>query len=277
MPPRRSNRRIPVDLETICLKALEKDPDRRYQTAGQMADDLRRFVNRFAISARRIGLIGRVGKWVRRNRAVSALLLVIVIIVAFTGAVQYRQGLIRQRQFEGLKEDTLLSALTGNYQHARSLLKRAEELNAPRGWVFLMEGQIKMLEGKYSEARFDLDRASAALGENTAVYAMQSLNYFVSGEEEEFLRRFATLRQMKAEGFQDHLLRGWAFAVSFPHLAKEEFAQARRAEAVTKARARCSWSSSRSHLHEPRLTLRIQSKRRWISNEQFNQLLPLVS
>ena len=163
-----------------------------------------------------------------RNRAVSALLLVLVIIVAFAGAVQYRQGRIRQRQFEGLKEDTLLSALTGNYQHAQSLLKRAEELDAPRGWVFLMEGQIKMLEGKYSEARFDLDRASAALEENTAVYAMQSLNYFVSGEEEEFLRRFATLRQMKAEGFQDHLLRGWAFAVSFPHLAKEEFAQARQ-------------------------------------------------
>ena len=65
VPPRRNNRRIPVDLETICLKALEKDPDRRYQTAGQMADDLRRCVNRFAISARRIGLIGRVGKWVR--------------------------------------------------------------------------------------------------------------------------------------------------------------------------------------------------------------------
>ena len=40
--PRRINPRIPVDLETICLKAMEKDPDRRYQNAGEMADDLRR-------------------------------------------------------------------------------------------------------------------------------------------------------------------------------------------------------------------------------------------
>ncbi len=51
-PPRQVNRRVPVDLETICLKALEKDPDRRYQSARQLAEDLRRHVQRFAIHAR---------------------------------------------------------------------------------------------------------------------------------------------------------------------------------------------------------------------------------
>jgi len=53
--PRKMSPRVPVDLETICLKAMEKDPDRRYQTAGELAEDLRRYVNRFAISARRPG------------------------------------------------------------------------------------------------------------------------------------------------------------------------------------------------------------------------------
>jgi serine/threonine protein kinase len=38
--PRKINKKVPVDLESICLKALDKDPDRRYQRAGQMADDL---------------------------------------------------------------------------------------------------------------------------------------------------------------------------------------------------------------------------------------------
>src|SRR6516162_7766618 len=56
-PPRKLNPKVPVDLETVCLKALEKDPDRRYQMAGAMADDLRRYVNRFAITARRAGPI----------------------------------------------------------------------------------------------------------------------------------------------------------------------------------------------------------------------------
>src|SRR5262250_965873 len=46
VPPRKLHKKVPVDLETICLKALEKDPDRRYQTARQMAEDLRRYLNR---------------------------------------------------------------------------------------------------------------------------------------------------------------------------------------------------------------------------------------
>src|SRR3990172_4977619 len=57
-PPRAVNKKVPVDLETICLKAMEKDPDRRYQTAGKLAEDLRRFVSRFAISAKRPGAWG---------------------------------------------------------------------------------------------------------------------------------------------------------------------------------------------------------------------------
>jgi len=70
--PRALNRQIPVDLETICLKAMEKDPDRRYQTAGALAEDLRRYLNRFAIRARRAGPLVRVRKWVRRHPGLAA-------------------------------------------------------------------------------------------------------------------------------------------------------------------------------------------------------------
>ena len=71
--PRRQNKRVPVDLETICLKAIEKDPDRRYQTAGQLAEDLRRYTNRYGISAKRAGPIGRAVKWARRRPALASL------------------------------------------------------------------------------------------------------------------------------------------------------------------------------------------------------------
>src|SRR5262245_61736601 len=71
---RRLNPRVPVDLETICLKALDKDPARRYQTAGAMAEDLRRYVKRSAIAARRAGPLARLKKWPRRHPGVAALL-----------------------------------------------------------------------------------------------------------------------------------------------------------------------------------------------------------
>src|SRR5260370_29267691 len=69
---RKVNPKVPVDLETICLKAMEKDPDRRYQTAGAMAEDLRRYVNRFAISARRAGPAERMRKWIKRHPGLAA-------------------------------------------------------------------------------------------------------------------------------------------------------------------------------------------------------------
>jgi eukaryotic-like serine/threonine-protein kinase len=52
--PRSIDAKIPRDLETICLKCLEKGPDRRYQTAGALAEDLRRYLNRSGENAARL-------------------------------------------------------------------------------------------------------------------------------------------------------------------------------------------------------------------------------
>src|SRR5262249_30906345 len=64
------------DLETICLKCLEKDPARRYASAGELADDLARYLNGEPITARRLGRLGRSLKWCRRKPAAAALLAV---------------------------------------------------------------------------------------------------------------------------------------------------------------------------------------------------------
>lgn len=81
---RRIDGSIPRDLETICRKAMEKRPEDRYQSADAMADDLRRFVSRHAISARRIGPVGHAIRWCRRNRtqAVLAAMLATTIVIA---------------------------------------------------------------------------------------------------------------------------------------------------------------------------------------------------
>ena len=77
--PRTLDSRLPRDLDTICLKCMEKEPARRYGTAGDLAADLRRFLDGQPIAARRVGRLGRVLRWARRNRAVAALLATTVI------------------------------------------------------------------------------------------------------------------------------------------------------------------------------------------------------
>jgi serine/threonine protein kinase/Flp pilus assembly protein TadD len=68
--PRRINPTIPRDLETIVLKAMDKEPDRRYATASELAEDLHRFLEDRTIRARRPTPVKRVAKWARRHRAV---------------------------------------------------------------------------------------------------------------------------------------------------------------------------------------------------------------
>jgi serine/threonine protein kinase/Tfp pilus assembly protein PilF len=70
--PRQVNPAIPVDLETILLKAMSKSLGDRYATAGELADDLRRFLHGEPIAARRASLADRAGKWARRHKNVVA-------------------------------------------------------------------------------------------------------------------------------------------------------------------------------------------------------------
>ncbi len=83
-PPRWVNRRIPVELDTIVLKAISKSPHERYATAQEMADDLRRFLDDQPIQARRPTVLQRVRKWVRRHRTVVTACVVLLALILVT-------------------------------------------------------------------------------------------------------------------------------------------------------------------------------------------------
>jgi serine/threonine-protein kinase len=84
--PRRLNPSVPRDLETVCLKCLQKEPQKRYASAAELADDLRRFERGEPIAARRIGVVGSLRKWARRRPAAAAMLAAVALVAA-TGAV----------------------------------------------------------------------------------------------------------------------------------------------------------------------------------------------
>ena len=88
VPPRQLEPRVPYDLETICLKCLEKDPARRFATAAELADDLRRFVDGDPILARPTPAWERAWKWGKRRPAIVALLAVITAGGRGHGAVR---------------------------------------------------------------------------------------------------------------------------------------------------------------------------------------------
>src|SRR5262249_54459585 len=74
VPPGRLRPGLSRDLETICLKCLEKRPAKRYASAGGLADDLRRFLDGRPIQARRVGPVGRLARWAGRRPAVASLM-----------------------------------------------------------------------------------------------------------------------------------------------------------------------------------------------------------
>ena len=167
VPPRRKSRCVPIDLETICLRAMEKDPDRRYQTAGEMAEDLRRYVNRFAISARRIGVVGRVAKWVRRRPALAASGLLIMALATLLLSLGYWTW---RRELDLAKERTIDSAMQGRFKDAEDHLDRVRRLRGSEGWVRMLEGQIALHKGDYAQANQSLREANRLMPESTAAY-----------------------------------------------------------------------------------------------------------
>ncbi|MHC4432830.1 MAG: protein kinase domain-containing protein, partial [Planctomycetota bacterium] len=96
--PRQIDRHIPVDLETICCKAIEKQRNQRYQNAGEFADDLRCFLQRRVIKAKRAGPADRLVKLILRRKLTAALISAIILVTIIAGSIAWEHYITRWAQ-----------------------------------------------------------------------------------------------------------------------------------------------------------------------------------
>jgi tetratricopeptide (TPR) repeat protein len=224
-PPRGVNSTVPVDLETICLKAMEKDPDRRYQTAGQMAEDLRRYVNRFAILARRTGPVGRLWKWVRRNPALAASLAGVLVCAAVASGLAYSNHLAEGRRAEekarhdaelleekrrAAMDKAILAARLEDFDEARKAIREAEKLNCSPGQIRMLQGQLELYHGNFTGAIEHLTQATKLLPDSVAAWSMLAVAYINANRNTEAIRALDEALRLPAVTPEDYLFRGHA-------------------------------------------------------------------
>ena len=126
---------LPRDLETICLKCLEKEPARRYPDCQALADDLRRWLEGEPVTARRPGIGERLVRWTRRNPALAGMLaaLVVVILGSMTGLTALYVNAEQQRNLAERHRQMAEHEKEGHGRSAGSM-KTTCWPPRPKGW-----------------------------------------------------------------------------------------------------------------------------------------------
>jgi len=197
-PPRKVVSSVPEELETICLKTLEKLPEGRYATARALAEDLRRYIQDLPIAAKRPGMIKRAYKLVRRHKArtiavAAALLLAastwIAVLERNTRNAAQRRELVSR--LDAIKQRVKNAGILGHWEEADAELSDALVLGRGDEGTWLLLAWARLEQNKIMPAKAASDALLEA--ERAAREALQ-LNPN-SGEALSYLS--VTLRRME--------------------------------------------------------------------------------
>jgi tetratricopeptide (TPR) repeat protein len=168
VPPSRLHPRLPRDLETICLKCLEKDPRKRYASAQGLGEDLGRFIAGEPIQARPVSVAERALKWARRRPVVAALGAALVLAALGVLALVVWHNLDLQQRID--------QALTAEHV-ARQYAERATRAVAvARGQAALAQEAPDDWQQAASQLAAAVDRTEPDAGDADAIEARQMLD-----------------------------------------------------------------------------------------------------
>jgi WD40 repeat protein/tRNA A-37 threonylcarbamoyl transferase component Bud32 len=199
IPPRMLAPSVDRDLETICLKCLEKSPARRYESAEALADDLRRYLQGEAITARRVSMIGRGVKWVRRNPGLTWLIaggvVAAILLLSVSWYIAYQEMELRNQEKhqrdEAVKANKLAELRLDSMRHLLYLSEMRQAQQALRRAD--LEGSIRILnhwlpdetlpEMRDWEWYFLKDRAEARLAFGSHPGQARTIDYRPDGRQ----------------------------------------------------------------------------------------------
>ncbi len=200
--PRTLNRFIPRDMSTICLKCLERDPNRRYSTAQDLAEELRRFLRGEPIKARPISRAARVARWAKRKPA-AATAIALTTILAIAGPT----AAVR---IENQRRDLAATLAEKNNVIAQS----ANDARRDTDEIKRLQGELDVWTGRANPWKFWPPQVAS----NPRIMVLTTL----------FDQKYQALVQQLAEGDYDErelALGNWSLAVMAHSLKKDNIAE----------------------------------------------------